>query len=192
MCRKVHRDKYTLDANGINSLPHQEIVAILRAADDLIMSGGRSLLVKILKGSKAKNILEHGFHKNPFYGYYAHITGDEVLARVDWTIINEYLRIEYDYRLPMLVYTDKGWEIERETYAGELLQDFDDMLDKGNGPYLMSYLKDRSRDLILLLLDKVEETGNKKYIPLLEAWAAIDYKKVRARINKVINNLNKQ
>ena len=75
-----------------------------------------------------------------------------------------------------------GGEIERETYAEELLQGFDDLLVAGAEPYDMSYLKDRARDMILLLLDKVEATGDRKYIPLLEAWAEFDYKKVRRRI----------
>jgi hypothetical protein len=191
MSRKVRRVPYTLDTKGIANLPHEEIAAILRGADDLIMSGGRSLLVKILKGSRAKKVLELGLDKSPSYGYYAHLKAEEILARVDWTIVNGYLGIEYDYRLPLLVYTDRGWEIERDTYADELLLGFDEVLATGSEPYDMEYLKDRARDMILLLLDKVEATGEKKYIPLLEAWAEIDYKKVRQRIGQVIEALRR-
>jgi len=54
----------------------------------------------------------------------------------------------------------------------------------------MSYLKDRNRGMIMLLLDKVEATGDPKYIPLLEAWQQIDYKKVRQRIRQVVNHLS--
>lgn len=53
----------------------------------------------------------------------------------------------------------------------------------------MHYLKDRNRQMISLLLDKVAATGNPKYIPLLRAWALIDYRKVRGRINQVIRQL---
>ena len=180
-----------LDTKGIENLPYEEIVAILRGADDLIMSGGRSLLARVLKGSRAKKVLELGLDESPVYGYYAHLTIEEILARVDWVIVKEYLEIEYDYRLPLLRYTERGWEIERETYAEELLQGFDNMLAVGCEPYDMSYLKDRARDMILLLLDKVEATGDGKYIPLLEAWAEIDYKKVRRRIGQVIGRLNR-
>lgn len=56
--------------------------------------------------------------------------------------------------------------------------------------YNMNYLKDRNRGLILLLLDKVEATKDKKYIPLLESWKTIEYKKVKKRINQVINNIS--
>jgi hypothetical protein len=183
--------RYTLDTKGIESLPYEEITAILRGADDLIMSGGRSLLARVLNGSQAKKVLELGLDESPVYGYYAHLTIEEILARVDWAIVNGYLEIEYDYRLPLLRYTKRGWEIERETYAEELLQGFDNMLAASSEPYDMSYLKDRARDMILLLLDKVEVTGDRKYIPLLEAWAEIDYKKVRKRIGQVIDSLNR-
>ena len=192
MSRKISRVRYTLDTKGIKSLPLEEIVAILRGADDVIMSGGRFLLARILKGSRAKKVLELGLDESPVYGYYAHLTIEEILARVDWTIVNRYLAIEYDYRLPLLRYTSRGWEIEQNTYSDELLQGFDKMLAISSGPYDMSYLKDRSRDMILLLLDKVEETGDRRYIPLLEAWAEIDYKKVRHRIGQVTSTLNQK
>jgi len=55
----------------------------------------------------------------------------------------------------------------------------------------MTYLKDRNREMILLLLDKVEATGDTRYIPILEAWKEIDYKKVGKRINQVIKVLKK-
>lgn len=187
--RKVRRMPYRLDPKGIKSLPQEEIAAILRGADDLIMSGGRSLLTKVLKGSRAKKVLELGLDESPVYGYYAHLKAEEVLARIDWTIFHGYLAIEYDYRLPLLVYTERGWEIERETYAEELLRGFDELLSTSSGSYDMEYLKDRNRGMILLLLDKVEQTGDSRYIPLLEAWAEIDYKKVRRRIGQVIETL---
>lgn len=94
---------------------------------------------------------------------------EEILARVDWVIVKRYLESVYDYRLPLLCYTKWGWEIERDMYAEELLGGFDDMLAGSIVQYDMSYLKDRARDMILLLLDKVEATGDRKYIPLLEA-----------------------
>ena len=43
--------QYTLDTGGISSLPQDERQAILRGADELISTGGRGMLVKILKGS---------------------------------------------------------------------------------------------------------------------------------------------
>ena len=63
------------------------------------------------------------------------------------------------------------------------------MIAMGGQAFDMAYLKDKPRDLILLLLDKVEATGHKKYLPLLEAWERVDYKKVRQRIRQVITRL---
>lgn len=189
MSKKVRRVPYTLDDKGIAALPWEEIVTILRGADDLILSGGRNLLAKILKGSRDKRLLELGLDASPVYGAFRDLTIAEITARIDWVILHGYLAIHYDYRLPLLIYTPRGWEIERETYAAELLSGFDQLLASGQAAYDMSYLKDRSRDMILILLEKVESTGDAKYIPLLEAWAEIDYKKVRSRIRGVIQRL---
>jgi SAM-dependent methyltransferase len=188
MSRKARRVGYSLDTRGIEILSQEETAAILRGADDLIMSGGRSLLSKILQGSRDQKVLERGLDQSPVYGYYNHLTQADILAHIDWVITNGFLDIEYDYRLPLLVYTPAGWEIEKETYANELLAGFDRLIERG-APFDMEYLKDRDRGLILLLLDKVAASNNPKYIPLLEAWAQIDYKKVKARIGQVISEL---
>jgi hypothetical protein len=52
-------------------------------------------------------------------------------------------------------------------------------------------LKDRNRGLILLLLDKIAVSGAKNLIEILHAWESIEYKKVRTRIQEVINELEK-
>jgi len=192
MGEKAKRVRYSLDAKDVKKLPHDEIAAILRAADELIMSGGRTMLVKILKGSKAKKVLELNLDKCPAYGFYRNLSVDDILARIDWVIINLYLTIEYDYRLPLLVYTPQGWEIEKETYSDELLRSFDEMLESGSELFNMRFLKDKNRGLILLLLQKIEETEDSKYIPILEAWEKIDYKKVVKRIRQVITSIQQK
>jgi len=187
--KKVRRVPYSLDAVGIIQLSHEDLVAILRGADDLIMRGGRSVLAKLLKGSREKRVLELGLDKNPAYGHFKGLPVEDVTARIDWTILSGYLALEYDYRLPLLVYTDRGWEIEKETYAAELLEGFDRMLDSGTTTFDTEYLKDRDRAMILRLLDKVEATRDPKYVPLLRAWQQLDYRKVRERIQAVIDSL---
>ena len=190
MGRKGRRVGVQLDSKEITSLPGDELKAILRGADNLIMKGGRSLLVKVLKGSRAQEVLKFGLDQSPVYGYYRHVSPGEILARIDWSIAAGYLDIQYDGRLPLLAYTEPGWEIERETYAEELLRGFDKMLADSPGPFDMSYLKDRNRGMILLLLDKVEASGDRKYIPVLKTWEQVDYKKVQARIRQVIRHLH--
>jgi hypothetical protein len=111
------------------------------------------------------------------------------LARVDWLILHGYLTLEYDHRLPLLVYTERGWAIERETYTEELLGEFNEALTAGREPTDLSHLKDKNRQVIWLLLDKLEASGDKRYIPLLSAWEQVDSKKVRQRIRQVMARL---
>jgi len=191
MTRQIQRVPFYLDTKGISQLPLEEIRYILRGVDDIIAKGGRALLAKILKGSKDKKIIERRLNNSPVYGYFKNLTIGEITAKIDWLILKGYLKIVYDYRLPLLVYTDKGWAIEMDTYSDELLAGFDKLLDLGLGRdcYDMTYLKDRNRQMIFLLLDKVKATGNSRYIPILESWEKIEYKKVQKKIRHVINEL---
>lgn len=189
MSRRRQQVPVHLDAKGIKSLPTADIHAILRAADSLIAAGGRSLLTKILRGSRSKDVLAHDLDQNPAYGYYRGMPEEDVLARIDWMILHDYLHIIYAGRIPVLAFTPQGWEIERENYAAELVRGFDDMLASSQGPYAMEYLKDRDRPMILLVLDKVQASGDPKYLPLLEDWARIDYQKVKQRIRQVQSHL---
>jgi len=186
---KIRRVPVNLDSKGISHLPFEEIKSILRGADDLIMRGGRNLLSKVLKGSKDKKVLELSLNKSPVYGYYKELSIEKITKKIDWLILNGYLKIEYDYRLPLLVYTQEGWEIEMDTYSDELLEAFNKMIESGQSEFDMEYLKDRNREMILMLLDKVEATEDSRYIPILQAWEKVGYKKVRKRINAVIEKL---
>ncbi|MFT9495624.1 RQC-minor-1 family DNA-binding protein [Anaerosolibacter sp.] len=191
MSRKKQRVKYELDSGDMRYLADEEIKVILRAADELIATGGRSMLSKILKGSKDKKVLEHGLDQCPAYGYYQKFTLQEITYRIDWVIKKGYLEIEYRDRLPMLVFSGIGWEIERETFAEELLQKLGKLLE-GKDYSFVQELKDRNRGMILLLIDKIRQTGNARFIPLLRAWKEIEYKKVQAEIQKAIDCLARE
>jgi len=192
MGRRVRRVPVNLNIDDLRPVPFDEIKVILRGADELIGRGGRTLLAKILKGSRESKILELNLDSCPVYGYFKDLSIKEITIKIDWLILNEYLGIQYDYRLPLLVYTRKGWVIEMDIYTDELLRGFDKMIASGKTEFDMTYLKDRNREMIFILLDKVAATGDKKYIPILEAWKRIDYKKVRQKINGVINKLQKK
>jgi superfamily II DNA helicase RecQ len=188
MSKRRPKVSYSLNISGISNLTEQEIKAILRAADELIATGGRNILSKILKGSKDKKVLEYGLDQCPVYGFYHHLTLPEIMKRIDWTIQNGYLEIEYSDRLPVIVFSEEGWEIERETYAEELLQKLLKLIDGEDFSFVIE-LKDRNRGMILLLIEKVKKTGNPGFIPLLKAWQQIDYKKVHAVLQDAINYL---
>ncbi|MFL5242575.1 MAG: RQC-minor-1 family DNA-binding protein [Gemmataceae bacterium] len=190
MTRKIQRVPVHLDPKDIPALSAEEIRIILRGADELIMRGGRSLLVKILRGSQSKDVLDQSLDQSPVYGAYRDLSKEEVLARVDWVITNGYLAIEYDHRLPLLVYTQRGWAIEKESYACELLRSLEEAVDTSCQPIDLAYLNDKNREIIWLLLEKIEATGDSKYIRLLREWENIAYKKGKQRIRALIERLN--
>ena len=191
MSRKVHRVPVSLDTKNIKTLREIEIAIILRGADELIMRGGRTLLAKVLKGSREKKILETGLDTSPVYGALRALSIEDIIARIDWLITNRYLAIEYDYRLPLLVYTPLGWEIERQTYAAEMHARIDELLATGNTVPDLTWMNEKNREVIMLVLERIEETGDHKYIPALEAWARDTFKKVRRRIYGVLKTLQK-
>ena len=190
MSRRSHRVTVNLDTRGLTDIPERELNAILRGADDIIGTGGRSLLTRILRGSASKPVLENGLDESPSYGYFRDLSNDDTLARIDWTILNGYLHIDYSHRLPFLVFTEKGWEIAREIRANELLEGIAVAISEGP-PYRMEHLKDRDREMIFLLLDKIEATGDPAFVPPLRAWQKIDYKKVQIRIRQVTRELER-
>ena len=186
MSRKVRRVPVVLDAGGIKKLPQEDVRMILRGADELILTGGRSMLAKILKGSKDKKILEYKLNECPAYGYYHDMKLDDISKCIDWMIKNDYLRIKYDYRLPLLVFSEKGWEIEKETFAEELYQRF--CLDvKEKHARVIFEMKEVNRQVVMRVLDKIEEEGTKEFLTCLEAWKLMEVKKVATRIAAVEN-----
>jgi len=184
--RKVHRVQVRLDSQGIKSLSEAEIALILRGLDDLIGIGGRGMLARILKGSKEKRLLELGLDKSPVYGALRDVSLDQVMARIDWLIIKGYLRIVYDYRLPMLVYTDKGWEIEKETFALEKLARLDRQLEEGKPDKSFEWLNDMNLQVRFRILDMIAESGDSKYIHALKLWKGSASLRVRDRIKGIL------
>lgn len=182
------RVQFTLDSGNIKSLSSEEIRMILRAADELIGTGGRSILVKILKGSKDKKVLEHKLDLCPAYGFYKSMTMTEISYRVDWMIEQDYIDIDYADRLPMIVFTDQGWSIEKETLIEEFYEKFRLCL-KENRTDIVNEMKDYNRQVVFGLLEKIRDSKNKAFIPILEAWKAVDVRKVRQRISSVQKSL---
>lgn len=189
MGRKVHRVPVHLDSKGIGPLSEPEIALILRGADELIGSGGRTLLAKILKGSKEKRLLELELHESPAYGALRELSLEQITARIDWLIINRYLRIEYNYRLPILVYTPLGWEIEKETFAAEKLARLDRQLEEGDPDKTFAWLNDMNPQVMHRILDMITDSGDNKYIHALEQWAGNTRRKVRVRIHGILKIL---
>ena len=191
MSKKVRRVPVSLDAGEIKDLPQEDIRMILRGADELISTGGRSMLAKILKGSKDKKIFEYKLNECPAYGYYQDMKLDDISKCIDWMIKKDYLRIEYDYRLPLLVFSEKGWQIEKETFAQEIYQRM--CLDvKENKARVIFEMKEVNRQVVMRVLDKIEKEGTEEFLPYLEAWKMLEVKKVAARIAEVENKISRR
>lgn len=173
-------------------LPRPEFLAILQAADEIIAAGGRTLLAKILKGSKEKKLLELGLDHTPAYGFYRELTMEQTMEKVDVLIEAGYLKTELSGKLPMIEFTVYGWTVRRERGAEELLREWENWLDQGITPVSMEYLKDRNRGMILLFLYKILCSGDRKYIPFLQQWQPIEFRKVQAEIRQVIADLNER
>ena len=191
MSKKVRRVPVILDAGEIKDLPQEDIRMILRGADELISTGGRSMLAKILKGSKDKTIFKYKLNECPAYGYYQDMKLDDISKCIDWMIKKDYLRIEYDYRLPLLVFSEKGWQIEKETFAQELYQRMCLDVEEKKARVIFE-MKEVNRQVVMCVLDKIEKDGTKEFLPYLEAWKMLEVKKVAARIAEVENKISKR
>lgn len=191
MSKKVRRVPVVLDAGEIKDLPLEDIRMILRGADELISTGGRSMLAKILKGSKDKTIFKYKLNECPAYGYYQDMKLDDISKCIDWMIKEDYLRIEYDYRLPLLVFSEKGWKIEKETFAQELYQRMCLDVEEKKARVIFE-MKEVNRQVVMCVLDKIEKDGTKEFLPYLEAWKMLEVKKVAARIAEVENKISKR
>lgn len=191
MSKKVRRVPVVLDAGEIKDLPQEDIRMILRGADELISTGGRSMLAKILKGSKDKTIFKYKLNECPAYGYYQDMKLDDISKCIDWMIKEDYLRIEYDYRLPLLVFSEKGWQIEKETFAQELYQRMCLDVEEKKARVLFE-MKEVNRQVVMCVLDKIEKEGTEEFLPYLEAWKMLEVKNVAARIAEVEKKISKR
>lgn len=191
MSKKVRRVPVILDTGEIKDLPQEDIRMILRGADELISTGGRSMLAKILKGSKDKRIFEYKLNECPAYGYYQDMKLDDISKCIDWMIKKDYLRIEYDYRLPLLVFSEKGWQLEKETFAQELYQRMCLDVEEKKARVIFE-MKEVNRQVVMCVLDKIEKEGTEEFLPYLEAWKMLEVKKVAARIAEVENKISKR
>lgn len=184
MARKVRRVPVSLDSRGVGPLPDEEIRTILRGADELIGRGGRSLLAKVLKGSRQQAVLENDLDRSPVYGAMRELSIEEITKRIDWMIESRYLAYEYDYRLPLLVYTPLGWEIEKDIYADELLERLDRKIDDGTELEDITWLSERHPQVLDLVAERIGRSGDAKYLPFLQRRDQQASRRVRKGIAK--------
>lgn len=176
------------DLTGQKVLSEEDIKNILRAADDIIFVAGRTMLAKILKGSKDKKLLDKQLELCPGYGYYNELTIEEITKKIDWMIVNDYLDIDYNGRLPMIIFSDKGWETYKPVYTNELYNKILNV-DEDTRDVLIEELTKTNREVIIMMILKIESSKNIGFIRFLTKWETLEVKKVRQKINGAIVKL---
>ncbi|MDA1068573.1 MAG: RQC-minor-1 family DNA-binding protein [Verrucomicrobia bacterium] len=162
-------------------MSREEVAFVLRAAADLITIGGRTLLVKILRGSEARDIRpEH--RSNPAYGVWKDLSQQTVSHRVDWCIKNGFLGVDYFGKLPLLVYPRKGLAIACQTIAAEW---YERALRKGL-EFLLNRISEVPLNTIMAFLDQVAENGKDQGLPILESFQPKATKRISKRINAIL------
>ncbi len=104
------------------------------------------------------------------YGALSELSLEQITARIDWLIIEGYLHIDYDYRLPLLAYTKRGWEIERVTYADELFNRLEQLIAETTSVGDLTWLTEKTPEVLQLVLEKIADTGDPKHLPILKRW----------------------
>jgi hypothetical protein len=186
MGRRVNRVPVRLHPKEAGPLPASEIRTILRGADELVGSGGRSLLARVLKGSKQKAVLEHGYDRSPAYGAMRELSIEEITKRIDWMIREGYFAVEYEYRLPVLVYTSSGWDIEKDIYADELIEKLDRKIYERTELEDIAWLSERHPQVLDLVAERIGRTGDPKYLPFLMRWKNKASRRVGRAIGRAI------
>jgi superfamily II DNA helicase RecQ len=188
MSRKERVHYQLSDLREQEAPSEQEIRVILRAADDITSMAGRTMLAKILKGSKDKKLLEKELNLCPSYGYYNHLTIEAITKIIDWMIVKDYLDIDYNGLLPVIVFSDKGWELYKPIYVEELCQLILSVNEATSNTFVEKLMK-TNREVITILLLKIGESKNIGFIRFLRKWERVEVKKVRIIINAAIVKL---
>ena len=188
MSKKPRVQYHLSDLKGLATPLEKDISMVLRAADEIIFKAGRTMLAKILKGSKDKKIVELQLDQAPSYGYYNHLSIEEITKIIDWMIVNDYLDIDYDGRLPLIIFSARGWERYKPIYVEELFLKIL-LLDEDQTEDIINQLKQTNRQVIEMLLLRIGENGNNQFIEFMINWEAAEVKKVRTLINHAISKL---
>ena len=69
----------------------------------------------------------------------------------------------------LLIYRPRGWAIERETYANEVMEYINKWLSSTATTPDFGWLNNKNCEVLFLLLDRIEASQNPKYLSVIEA-----------------------
>ena len=66
----------------------------------------------------------------------------------------------------------------------------DQQISRGDLLGSFEWLNETNREVIMGLLDAIEASANRKYLPALRSWSRIAVRKVRQKIEKVVSYIS--
>lgn len=103
-------------------------------------------------------------------------------------IVHNYLDIDYNGRLPMVIFSEKGWETYKPFYVNELYNYILNVNETMCND-LIEQLKQTNREVVKLLLLEIGGSKNIGFIRFLSKWELVEVKKVRYMIKCAISKL---
>jgi len=178
--RDKPRSPVHLDSGGVN-VSSEELAVILHGARSVVHRGGRSQLVKLLKGSRDKRLLELGMDADGSYGALSYLTLDEIARKVDWTIEAGYLDYYYEWRQPLLMFTERGWELEKPVVVEEFFEQF--CRDVEDGKFRMAErMVDIKNEVQLDVIELIAQRCDERCLAHLEVWSSQTTKRIRKKL----------
>jgi len=166
-----------------------EIDAILMATDAVVMGAGRSGVTLILKGSRSRKVLAQEWDKLPDYGRLQHLTTDEIARKVDWCLHHDWLRIEYNHEVPLLVHSPQGWERVKALWVARVLDWFAEWAAAGQLESVWPSLEPFHREIKFRVLETIAQDQRGELAPVLRAWFPHEVRAVREALNRTLQAL---
>jgi hypothetical protein len=167
----------------------EERDAILLAADEIIAKGGKELLVQVLKGMRSELVLSSGAENLRHFGSLGSLTLSQIEARIEQMLDLDLLRLEHYWELPLIVHSPAGWGRTTELWADTLYTTIRERASAGDTAGVFAEVGRVHREVKMLLLDRVESTGDCGFVPVLECWRDREGKRIKKRICEVLDRL---
>ena len=186
--RRARRDPATSGGSARPPEPPDEgqLTAIVRAADVLVMRASCHGLARVLKGSRAGDVLARGWHRLPVHGILQYLTVDEIRDMIDWAVAQGYLQLVRERGRWWVCLGTPGWELVRQLYVDQILADFARKAEEPHqiGDYM--YLQEINPEILVQVCDEIRRRDTPAFAPVLRAWRGFALPSVQRRIDRVL------
>jgi len=161
------------------------------ATDAIVAQAGRAGVTLILKGSRSQKALAQGWDQLPDYGRLRHLTTDQIARIVDWCIRHNWLCIEYNRGIPLLVHSPQGWERVKMLWVARVLEWFAEWTAAEQLERVWPALEYTHRDIKFQILEVIGKEQRVELAPLLRTWFPHEVRAVREAINRTLQALGR-